>query len=73
MASDRGRNPTSSEEAPPPRDREEAFQKDSVILVIEDDESTRDTTARILRLAGHAVRTAANGREALEMSGTTSS
>jgi CheY-like chemotaxis protein len=36
-----------------------------MILVIEDDESTRETTARILRLAGHAVVTAADGSEAL--------
>ena len=36
-----------------------------MILVIEDDESTRETTARILRLAGHAVVTAADGNEAL--------
>jgi len=38
-----------------------------VILVIEDDASTRDTTARILRLAGHVVVTAADGREALSI------
>lgn len=36
-----------------------------MILVVEDDESTRETTARILRLAGHTVITAADGREAL--------
>ncbi len=36
-----------------------------MILVIEDNESTRETTARILRLARHAVVTAANGNEAL--------
>jgi CheY-like chemotaxis protein len=35
-----------------------------VVLVIEDDESTRETTARILRLEGHSVRTAADGQEA---------
>lgn len=38
-----------------------------MILVIEDDASTRDTTARILRLAGHVVVTAADGREALSI------
>jgi CheY-like chemotaxis protein len=38
-----------------------------VILVIEDDEGTRETTARILRLAGHVVVTAADGREALSI------
>lgn len=36
-----------------------------MILLIEDDDATRDTTARILRLAGHVVITAADGREAL--------
>ncbi len=38
-----------------------------MILVIEDDESTRETTARILRLAGHAVLTAADGKEAMSI------
>lgn len=38
-----------------------------MILVIEDDESTRETTARVLRLAGHAVVTASDGREALSI------
>lgn len=38
-----------------------------MILVIEDDASTRETTARILRLAGHVVVTAADGREALSI------
>lgn len=33
--------------------------------MIEDDESTRETTARILRLEGHAVLTASDGEEAL--------
>lgn len=36
-----------------------------MVLVIEDDESTRETTARLLRLEGHAVLTAADGLEAL--------
>lgn len=38
-----------------------------MVLVIEDDESTRETTARILRLEGHTVRTAADGEEALSI------
>jgi sigma-B regulation protein RsbU (phosphoserine phosphatase) len=38
-----------------------------LILVIEDDESTRETTARILRLAGHTVLTAADGQEGLSI------
>jgi two-component system, chemotaxis family, chemotaxis protein CheY len=36
-----------------------------LILVIEDDDTTRETTARFLRLEGHTVRTAADGEEAL--------
>lgn len=36
-----------------------------MILVIEDDETTRETTARFLRLEGHTVRTAGDGEEAL--------
>jgi CheY-like chemotaxis protein len=38
-----------------------------VFLLIEDDETTRDTTAAVLRYAGHTVRTAANGHPALAM------
>src|SRR5712691_16387 len=38
---------------------------DTLILLIEDDESTRETTARILRLAAHTVLTARDGQDAL--------
>lgn len=36
-----------------------------MVLIIEDDDTTRDLTARILRLAGHDVLTAADGEQAL--------
>ncbi len=36
-----------------------------MILLIEDDDTTRELTATVLRCAGHAVRTAPNGRAAL--------
>lgn len=36
-----------------------------MILVVEDDDTTRETTARFLRLEGYTVRTAADGEEAL--------
>jgi two-component system, cell cycle sensor histidine kinase and response regulator CckA len=38
------------------------------ILVVEDEESVRDLTARILRQAGYTVLTAASGEEAMELS-----
>lgn len=38
-----------------------------MVLVIEDDDSTRETTASILRIAGHTVLTAADGQEALSI------
>jgi CheY-like chemotaxis protein len=37
----------------------------ALILIIEDDETTRESTARFLRLEGHTVKTAADGEEAL--------
>ncbi|MFL1895319.1 hypothetical protein ACJRPK_06425 [Aquimarina sp. 2-A2] len=36
------------------------------ILLIEDDETVRVTTAEILELAGYLVKTAKNGREGIE-------
>jgi len=36
-----------------------------MILIIEDDETTREVTARILMLEGHTVLTAEDGRQAL--------
>src|ERR1043166_5323192 len=36
-----------------------------MILILEDDDATRETAATMLRLEGHEVRTARNGREAL--------
>lgn len=38
-----------------------------MILLIEDDDTTRELTAAVLRCAGHNVRTAPNGRAALAM------
>ena len=38
-----------------------------MILLIEDNDSTRETTARILRLEGHVVVTAVDGMEALAL------
>ena len=38
-----------------------------MILLIEDDATTRDVTAMVLRSAGHEVLTAANGQEALAL------
>jgi len=38
-----------------------------VVLIVEDDDVTRDLTATVLRLAGHDVLTAADGAEALEI------
>ena len=46
-------------------ERRTGGRKTKMILVIEDDETTRELTARILRLAGHTVVTAIDGREAL--------
>jgi CheY-like chemotaxis protein len=36
------------------------------ILIVEDDEDTRDMIGRFLELEGYAVETAANGRQALD-------
>jgi len=38
-----------------------------VILLVEDDDATRDVMAAVLRSGGHDVQTAANGREALDL------
>jgi CheY-like chemotaxis protein len=38
------------------------------ILIVEDDDDIRDALAQILELEGYAVRQAANGREALDIS-----
>lgn len=38
-----------------------------MVLLVEDDQSSRETFARVLRLAGHDVRTAADGFDALEI------
>src|SRR5687767_12748293 len=37
------------------------------VLVVEDDRDTREIIAEILRAGGHPVRSAGNGREALEI------
>src|SRR5687767_12324306 len=39
----------------------------SRILVIDDDDAVRDSTERILRMAGHTVRSASNGEEGLTL------
>lgn len=38
-----------------------------MILLVEDDDTTRELTATVLRCAGHAVRTAPNGLAALAL------
>lgn len=38
-----------------------------MILLVEDDDTTRELTATVLRHAGHTVRTAPNGRAALSL------
>jgi len=47
----------------------EALAGSETILVVEDNEMTRNLACRILGRHGYTVLTAANGREALEMSG----
>jgi len=50
-----------------PDDQLWAKSDPSVILLVEDDDTTRELTATVLRQAGHDVRTARNGRAALTM------
>jgi CheY-like chemotaxis protein len=40
--------------------------KPSVVLVVEDEEESRETLRELLELEGFSVRTAVNGREALD-------
>jgi CheY-like chemotaxis protein len=60
----------SLQEMPPARMREEAVEsalKTMHVLMVEDDPSNQVATRKLLEKSGHAVTTAENGQEALEL------